>query len=71
MSYLIEKFGHRKDVVEAIHLLESNNFKVDLGFGGEIDGIIDNNIDHVVTGDSIWDYSKEIRDAILLLNEIN
>lgn len=71
MSYLIEKFGHRKDVVEAIHLLELNNFKIDLGFGGEIDGIINTLTDEYITPDDIWNYSKQIQDAILLLNEIN
>jgi hypothetical protein len=34
-SYLAEKFNHRQDVIDAINLLESNNFEIDLGFGGE------------------------------------
>lgn len=71
MSYLIEKFAHRKEVVEAINLLESNNFTIDLGFGGELDGIVDNSTNEAITSNSIWNYPKQIQDAIFLLNEVN
>jgi hypothetical protein len=70
-SYLAEKFNHRQDVIEAINLLESNNFEIDLGFGGEIEGIIDLNNNKPVTGDSVYNYPNEIRDAMLILNEVN
>lgn len=71
MSYLIEKFAHRKEVVKAINLLESNNFTIDLGFGGELDGIVDNSTNEAITPNSIWNYPKQIQDAIFLLNEVN
>jgi len=70
-SYLAEKFNHRQDVINAINLLESNNFEIDLGFGGEIEGIIDLNKDEPITADDIWSYPKQIQDAMLILNEVN
>jgi hypothetical protein len=70
-SYLAEKFNHRQDVIDSINLLESKNFEIDLGFGGEIEGIIDLTNDEVVTGDSVFTYPDEIRDAMLILNEVN
>jgi len=70
-SYLAEKFNHRQDVINAINLLESNNFEIDLGFGGEIEGIIDLNKDEPITADDIWSYTKQIQDAMLILNEVN
>jgi hypothetical protein len=70
-SYLAEKFNHRQDVIDSINLLESKNFEIDLGFGGEIEGIIDLTNDEVVTGDSVFTYPYEIRDAMLILNEVN
>jgi len=70
-SYLAEKFNHRQDVIDAINLLESNNFEIDLGFGGEIEGIIDLTNDEPVTGDSVYTYPNEIKNAMLILNEVN
>lgn len=70
-SYLKEKFNHKDNVIDAINLLESNYFQIDLAFGGEIENIIDSISNKIVTADSVWDYPKHIQDAILLLNEIN
>ena len=70
MNYLKDKFSHNENVIKSIRLLELNNFKIDLGFGGEIENVIDLDKDHIVTGDSIFSYPKEIMDALIILNDL-
>jgi hypothetical protein len=69
MEHLVEKFGFSEEKAQSVMYLMDNNFQIEFGFGGEVECIIDKELDKIITPDDVWLYRKKITDCLIMLSE--